>query len=250
MRSIVSRHRNTRSPLYLALLSVLSAAAGCSLPDAASPEMLAGSAKTSIALDMQVVSILANAVNARVTYARTVAPLDSVMIDSTVSFKRSSTGDANWQGNRGFPVEVDLARCLLDKNHKVGGTGGCRLKIVVRLLDNGREVDRVNIAEFTVEPGRINVIPQVIVLREVGSVDVGSPVQLLRVGEGGGLSVRLTDVEGNPVTGRDVAWSSSDASVARVSADGNVMGVAPGHATFTARVGTREGSVTLTVSPN
>src|SRR4030095_4765953 len=101
MRSIVSRHRNTRSPLYLAVLSVLSAVAGCNLPDAASPEMLAGSAKASIALNMQVVSIIANAVNARVTYARTVAPLDSVTIDSTVSFKRTSTGEANWQGNRG-----------------------------------------------------------------------------------------------------------------------------------------------------
>ena len=249
MRSIVSRHRNIRSPLSLAVLSVLSTVAGCNLPDAASPEMLAGSAKTSIALNVQLVAILANAVNARVTYARTVAPFDSVMIDSTVSFKRTSTGEANWQGNRGFPVEIDLARCLLDKNHTVAGTG-CRLKIVVRLLDNGREVDRVDIAPFTVEPGRINVIPQIIVLREVGSVDVGSPVQLLRVGEGTSLSVRLTDVEGNPVTGREIAWSSSDASVARVSADGIVTGLAPGRATFTARVGTREGSVTLTVSPN
>ena len=245
----MSRHRNIRRPLSLAVLWVLSAVAGCNLPDAASPEMLAGSAKSSIALNMQVVAILANAVNARVTYSRTVAPFDSVMIDSTVSFKRSSTGDANWQGNRGFPVEIDLARCLLDKNHTVAGTG-CRIKIVVRLLDNGREVDRVNIAEFTVEPGRITVIPQIIVLREIGSVDVGSPVQLLRVGEGTSLIVRLTDVDGNPVTGREVEWRSSDASVARVNADGIVTGLAPGRATFTARVGTREGSVTLTVSPN
>jgi len=229
---------------------MLWAAAGCNLPDAASPEMLAGSAKTSIALDMQLVSILATAFNAYVTYSCTFPPLGSLMIASTVSFKPSSTGHAHLQGNRGFPVEIDLARCLLDKNHMVGGTGGCRLKIVVRLLDNGKVVDQVNIAEFTVEPGKINVIPQIIVLREVGSVDVGSPVQLLRVGEGTSLSVRLTDVEGNPVTGREVAWSSSDTNVARVSADGIVTGLAPGHATFTARVGTREGSVTLTISPN
>jgi hypothetical protein len=46
-----------------------------------------------------------------------------------------------------------------------------------------------------------------------------------------------------------VLWRSSDSGIARVGADGMVIGVAAGQATLTARAGTREGSRTLTVWP-
>jgi hypothetical protein len=244
----VSRHRITRPLLSFASFAVLVAVAGCNLPDAATPEMLGASAKASIALDAQFVFAAANAINVRVTYSTTGSP--KTMIDSTVSIHRTSTGTLNWEGPRGFPVEIDLAPCLLDPLHVSPVSGpSCSIGIVIRMLENGTEIDRVTILPFTVEPGKLNVVPQIIVLREIGSIDIGTPVQLLRVGESVNLTARLSDVAGNPVTGREITWRSSDAVVARVNADGSVQGLAPGQATFTARVGTREGSVTLTVSP-
>jgi uncharacterized protein YjdB len=98
-------------------------------------------------------------------------------------------------------------------------------------------------------PGRVTVADRIVVLREVGTIEIDSPVQLLRVGEGVSLSVRLLDVAGNPVQGREVSWRSSDAGIAQVGADGMVTGVAPGQVTLIARVGAREGSRTLTISP-
>ena len=261
-RSIVSRHRITRAMIsagrrastpglsarvmfasFLALLPTI----GCHLPDAASPELLARSARASIGMEAQVVAIAADHINVRITYSLQNGGVKT-LIDSTVSIHKTETGTVDWVGVRGFPVEIDLAQCLLDPAHAVAGTG-CLIGITIRLLQNTTEVDRTVINPFKVEPGRINVVPQTIVLREVGSVDIDAPVRLIRVGDGLSLSVRVADVAGNPITGRAVSWRSADEGIARVQSDGTVTGVAAGQVTLTARAGTREGSVTLTVSP-
>jgi hypothetical protein len=56
-------------------------------------------------------------------------------------------------------------------------------------------------------------------------VDVGSTVQ---------LQVTLRDADGNELTGREVAWSSSAEAIATVTADGLVEGVAEGTANIQA----------------
>jgi hypothetical protein len=246
-RSNVSRHRSPRSIARL-VLSLSLTTAGCSLPDTASPEFLNRSARASLMLNTQVIAVAADKLNARVTYARNGGAPPGVLIDSTVSIHKTEDGAVEWEGVRSFPVEIDLAPCLLDPNHKAV-SGGCEIGITVRLLQGNTQVDIYQMTPFALVPGRITIVDRVVVLREVGQIEIDSPVQLLRVGEGVPLSARVLDVAGNPVQGREVLWRSSDSGIARVGADGMVIGVAAGQATLTARAGTREGSRTLTVWP-
>ncbi len=58
----------------------------------------------------------------------------------------------------------------------------------------------------------------------------------------------LKDASGAVLTGRAIAWSSSNTAVAAVSASGVVTGGAPGSATITATSEGKSGSVTVTVT--
>jgi uncharacterized protein YjdB len=64
------------------------------------------------------------------------------------------------------------------------------------------------------------------------------------------LSVTSYDMQGNVVTGRETAFSSSDQTIAYVSSSGVVTGVANGQATITVTVGGRRSTtVPVTVGP-
>ncbi len=56
------------------------------------------------------------------------------------------------------------------------------------------------------------------------------------------------DKHGSPVTGLQIDWSSSDAAVAAVTADGSVLAKAPGTATVTARVNGKSASTSVAVT--
>src|SRR5215213_1150354 len=149
----MSRHRSfvpSISPRIRAAAGLLLAllGSGCHLPDAASPELVGG-ARASIALNARFVALTSDAVNMRVTYLRT--PGTATLVDSTVKFSKTAAGEVKWVGSRGFPVEIDLASCLLDPTHVVAGTG-CLIVITVRMLENSVEVDRTPIAPIRVEP--------------------------------------------------------------------------------------------------
>src|SRR5207253_1403744 len=58
-----------------------------------------------------------------------------------------------------------------------------------------------------------------------------------------------TDADGNPLSGRTVTWSSSNAAVATVSSSGLVSGVTPGSVTITATSEGKSGTSTITVTP-
>lgn len=79
------------------------------------------------------------------------------------------------------------------------------------------------------------------------SPDVGSVLQ------GGALQLTATarDAQGNALTGRTAAWSSSDESIATVSSTGRVVGIAEGPFTITATIDgvTGTGSYTVTRIP-
>lgn len=81
----------------------------------------------------------------------------------------------------------------------------------------------------------------------VGSVIVTPATSRLVVGASADLGVSVVDAAGQPLAGRDVAWSTSDASVASVDANGRVTALAPGAAIITATSGGRSGSTALTV---
>src|SRR5205823_3651362 len=71
------------------------------------------------------------------------------------------------------------------------------------------------------------------------SVEAGGTVQ---------LTATAKDVNGTPLTGRSVSWSSSNTSVASVTSSGRVTGVAAGSATITATSEGKSGTSAITVT--
>ena len=82
----------------------------------------------------------------------------------------------------------------------------------------------------------------------VAKVSVTLGAASLTVGGSTAATATPRDGSDNPITGRAVTWSSSDASVATVSASGGVTAVGAGSATITATVDGVTGSASLTVT--
>ncbi len=70
----------------------------------------------------------------------------------------------------------------------------------------------------------------------VSHVEIVPDAVSVAVGESTQLTVNLRDSGGNVLDGRQVRWSSSDATVAEIEADGTVTGVGGGTAVITARI--------------
>ena len=87
------------------------------------------------------------------------------------------------------------------------------------------------------------------VVPPIASVAVGPSAGLsVGVGSGGHVFVDARSASGAPLAGcRGVTWTSSDTTIARVTATGDVTGVATGSATITAAVGGQSASVAVTV---
>lgn len=83
----------------------------------------------------------------------------------------------------------------------------------------------------------------------VGLVTVTAPSQTLAVGTRMRLALVVRDTAGTILTDRLGTWATSAASVASVSADGEVLGLAAGTVTITATVESRAGSATIQVVP-
>ena len=81
----------------------------------------------------------------------------------------------------------------------------------------------------------------------VASVTVTSAQSSVVVGASVQMSVTTLDASGNTLTGRTVAWSTSDAAVASVNPSGSVTGESIGEATITATSEGHTGSATITV---
>ena len=82
----------------------------------------------------------------------------------------------------------------------------------------------------------------------VASVTVSPAATTLGVGSTQQLTATMKDANGNVLTGRTVAWSTSDATKATVSQAGLVSAVALGNATITATSGGTSGTATITVA--
>lgn len=86
------------------------------------------------------------------------------------------------------------------------------------------------------------------VIREpVASVEVMLAVSSLVVMQSAQARAVVRNARGQELIGRDVAWRSSDPSVAEVSQNGRVTAVAPGVATISATVEEKSGQARLTV---
>ena len=71
----------------------------------------------------------------------------------------------------------------------------------------------------------------------------------IQVGQTSQASAAMTDADGNVLTGRAVAWSSDNNSIASISTGGVVTALAPGTAQITGSSEGKSSSATLTVTP-
>ena len=90
----------------------------------------------------------------------------------------------------------------------------------------------------------VNVSP-----RPVSSVVLSPGQATLTAGQSLQLTVSLTDVNGQVLTGRQVSFATSNVQVATVSATGLVTGVAPGSVTITATSEGSAGTAAVVVTP-
>lgn len=84
---------------------------------------------------------------------------------------------------------------------------------------------------------------------QVGTVTVSLPASQLQVGAQQAASVEVRSTTGALLTGRAVAWASSNTGTATVADGGAITAVAPGTATISATSEGRTGTATLTVVP-
>ena len=82
----------------------------------------------------------------------------------------------------------------------------------------------------------------------VATVSVTLGTAALQVGQTTTATATLRDAQANVLTGRPVAWTTSDAAVATVSASGTVTAVGAGTATITGASGGQSGGASLTVT--
>lgn len=82
----------------------------------------------------------------------------------------------------------------------------------------------------------------------VSTVIVAPSPLAMTVGQTTQLQVTLKDAVGNELSGRTVAWSSSNSALAGVSNQGLVTAVAPGTATITATSEGKSGSASVTIA--
>src|SRR5205814_9083904 len=82
----------------------------------------------------------------------------------------------------------------------------------------------------------------------VASVTVTPAYGSLYVGQTVQLTATPKDSAGNPLTGRVIAWSSDNTTVATVSTSGLVTGKGAGSATITAATGGKSGTSAMTVA--
>jgi uncharacterized protein YjdB len=83
----------------------------------------------------------------------------------------------------------------------------------------------------------------------VATVAVSSSATTIQVGMTTQATAAARDSRGNVLSDRSVAWASSDASIANVSATGIVSAVAPGTVTISANVEGVSGTVAVVVIP-
>ena len=83
----------------------------------------------------------------------------------------------------------------------------------------------------------------------VATVTVTPATSTITAGQTVPLTATLRDASNNILTGRVVAWSSSNLAIATVSASGVVTGVAAGSATITASSEGKTGTATVSITP-
>lgn len=97
--------------------------------------------------------------------------------------------------------------------------------------------------------GRSALVPLTVNERAVALVRISPSTSTIRIGALTVLTAELLDASGATLRGRPIAWSSATPSVASVSTDGTVAGIAVGSATIAATAGNVTGTALVSVVP-
>jgi uncharacterized protein YjdB len=87
----------------------------------------------------------------------------------------------------------------------------------------------------------------VVTTLDVGSVSIRAPSTTVTVGSQISLEALVQDASGQAIAATDVFWSVQDPSIATISSDGIVTGVAPGSTQISASVNGKSGIAMITV---
>lgn len=87
-------------------------------------------------------------------------------------------------------------------------------------------------------------------LPEAAGVQVAAASMSMAVGDQAPLAAQVVDQDGKVMQGQAVVYSTDNASVATVGADGMVRAIAPGTANITAANGSNSAAVKVTVTPD
>jgi len=202
------------------------------------------------------VSIASDAVTLSVTASYLRADGSRVKIGSQLL---TLTSDAL----QSVPIPVDVGICLADASRDVSGaTSGsastaCAVILELSLLVNGNIVDQQTVGPLRLTPGATATVSQPVTLIDLGSVDIVRPGGAIVVpadvvqaflGSSLGLSARVLDTRGVPVTDRAATWTSNAPTVAAVDPNTGVLtAIAIGTARITAQIGTITASANVRV---
>ena len=117
---------------------------------------------------------------------------------------------------------------------------------LVTAVADGTAVIAARVSDGAGPPGTA-----VVTVKQVAdSVWVSPAAETIGLGNALQLTAEAFDENGHSIVGAEFIWSSSNAAVAAVAPLGIVRGVAEGVATITARSGSTEGTMEITVGPN
>lgn len=177
---------------------------------------------------------------------KTSAPPPSVLTTLALSLSSSSivvgqTASASLSGRDQFGASIGIGGVVWSSSNS--GIASVSTAGVVMAVAPGQAqvIATVGIKSVSAD---ITVIPP-----PVASVAVTPGSASVAVGSTQQLTAATLDGSGNPLTGRAVAWASSDETKAKVSTSGLVTAVAPGAVTVSASSEGKSGVANLTILP-
>ena len=265
LRAAFDRHRASRRRMFLTAL-IAPFALGCS--DATTSTRNARSMKANMSVAASISSQSATQVLLFAFYLTT--PLDTTGLTSEIG-NPGGAGPLGTQlvdlqsaSSQSVSMSVDLAPCLSDSKISHRGDECPYVYIEAFLLTGQNTIDPNNpglpglsatnlldadiVGPFAVSLSGGGTTPRALLLHEVGSISVSPPSLSLTAGQASNLTATVTDIQGKPVAGRTVTWSSGSNSIATVSSSGQVTAVASGFTTITASTGGRSAIVGVSVS--
>jgi uncharacterized protein YjdB len=156
----------------------------------------------------------------------------AIEVGATITLRVSESSGASLAGVRIEWRSEDASVATVDQNGRVTGVAPGLAKVTASA---GAALGRATVMVSAPAVDTLVVTPQ--------NPDLGTDDELQ-------FAVTALDARGAVLSTQDVVWVSGDVSVCAVSQQGRAIGVSPGRATVTARVGNVTGTATVRVRPH